>query len=356
MTHRWSVRAAPLLTATRLYLNSPPEAPNNWGQINANLNDYHSDPMEISSRFWLPGITNRWHQQEQTLWNYADGSYVARYMCFIIPYGVGVEAGFSLGRESIGWRHSTTTGETLCKKVVIRQLAWANNGILAGADPLLDTTNTENHSEITKKEEERKLRRITKVHNLVKMWKGSQSLHATQRESRAQNKQVTAVGFILDTDEIVKASWSLFQHDGAAAFTLSERSSLPPPLSAKDLPGGQTQVLNVRRIQKINRHPLESDEDSASESISDTEDSLNWNADLPNPNDSEDNCAADIECDIKQGYRIGDPEWPGLQDVRATPNVPRLIQPTRKSKRQAEKVSMTVNAIETRRNVGMKQT
>jgi len=56
-----SDRAACPLTATWLYLNSPPEAPTNCGQINPNLNDYHSDPMEISSTFWLPDITNWWH-------------------------------------------------------------------------------------------------------------------------------------------------------------------------------------------------------------------------------------------------------------------------------------------------------
>jgi len=58
--------AARLLTATRLYLNSPPELPQNWGQINLNLNDYNTDPMEISSSFWLPDITNQWRQQEAT--------------------------------------------------------------------------------------------------------------------------------------------------------------------------------------------------------------------------------------------------------------------------------------------------
>jgi len=82
---------------------------------------------------------------------------------------------------------------------------------------------------------------------------------------------MTAVGYISDMEEIVKASCSLFQHDGAA-FKLSERSPLPPPLSAKNLPGGRTQILNVSRIRGFNRHPVESDVDSASESISDTED------------------------------------------------------------------------------------
>jgi hypothetical protein len=46
-----SDHAVRLLTATRLYLNSPPERPKNWGQINPNLIDFHSDPIEFSSTF-----------------------------------------------------------------------------------------------------------------------------------------------------------------------------------------------------------------------------------------------------------------------------------------------------------------
>jgi len=110
-----------------------------------------------------------------------------------------------------------------------------------------------------KEVEERKLHRMAKVHDFLQMWQGSQNLGATQMESRAQNKQMTAVGYISNTEEIVKASWSLFQHDGAAAFKLSERSPLPPALSAKDLPGGRTQILNVRHIRRINCHPVKSD-------------------------------------------------------------------------------------------------
>jgi len=92
-----SDRAARLLTAARLYLNSPPEAPKNWGQINPNLNDYHSDPMEVGSTFWIPDITDWWRQQEETHSKYAYLSNVARDICSIIPHGVGVEACFSLG-------------------------------------------------------------------------------------------------------------------------------------------------------------------------------------------------------------------------------------------------------------------
>jgi len=83
---------------------------------------------------------------------------------------------------------------------------------------------------------------------------------------------MTAVGYISDMEGIISAPWSLFQHNGLAAFKLSERSPLPPLLSAKDLPGGQTQILDDDRIRKINRHAVESNEDSTPESISDTED------------------------------------------------------------------------------------
>jgi len=191
---------------------------------------------------------------------------------------------------------------------------------------------------------------MAKVHDFLGMWQGSQNLRATQKESRAQNKQMTAVGYIWDTEEMVKASWSFFQHDGAAAFKLSERSPLPPALSAKELPGGRTEILNVRRIRRINRHPVKSDENSAPASISDTEDWLYWNGDLDNPNDSEEDCAADNDSDIEHNNCIEDPQCPEQQDVRAAPNVPGLVRPTRKSKRQADKVLMIVNAAETRRN------
>jgi len=266
-----------------------------------------------------------------------------------------VEASFSLGWDVIGWRQSKTIGETLREKVVLTQFARANNRILAGADPLLDTANTANDSEMKKEVEERKLHRMAKVHNFLEMWQGSQTLRAIEMESRAQNKQMNAVGYISDTEEIIKAPWSLFQYDGAAASQLSERTPLSPPLSAKDLPGGRTQILNVRRMRRINCHPGESNEDSTPESVSDTQDWLNWNGELDNSIDSEDDSAVDVEFDIETDICIGDPEWPEQRDVSTAPNVPGLIGPTRKSKRQAGKVLMTVNAIETRRNKGVKK-
>jgi len=118
-----SDRAARLMTAARLNLNSPPEAPKNWGQIIPNLNDYHSDPMEFSSTFWILDITDWWRQQEETHSKYTDLSNGARDIVSIIPHGVGMEASFSLGRDVIGWRQSQTTGEALREKVIVRQFA-----------------------------------------------------------------------------------------------------------------------------------------------------------------------------------------------------------------------------------------
>jgi len=294
--------------------------------------------MEFSSKFWIQDITDWWRRQEEMHWMSADLSNVARDIFSIIPQVVGVEASSSHGRDVIVWRQSKSTGETLVEEVVVTQFTWANNGILAGTDPELDNANTESDSEMKKDAEERNLHRMAKVHDLLGMWHGCQNLRATQKESRAKNKQMTAVGYISYNKEIVKASWSLFQHDGAAAFESSEWSPLPPPLSAKDLPGRRTQILNVFWIWRFNHYPVESDEDSAPESILDPEDWLNWNGHLDNSNDSEDDCAADIDSDMDQDNTIDDPESQQQRDVRAAPNVPGLIRPTQKSKRQAEKV------------------
>jgi hypothetical protein len=173
MTPGHSDRAARLLTAARLCLNSPPEAPKNWGQINLNFNDYHSDPMEISSTVWIRDITNWCRQEEEMHSKYASLSHVASDIFSIIPHAVGVEASFSHGRDVIGWRQSKTKCDTLREKVVSRQFARANNGILAGTDPELHPKITANDSNMKKEAEERNLLRMAKVHEFLEMWQGS---------------------------------------------------------------------------------------------------------------------------------------------------------------------------------------
>jgi len=170
-----SDRAAHILAAASLDLNSLPEATKNWGQFIPNLNDYHSDPMEISSTFWLSDIPARWRQHQETRSKYADISNVARDKFSIIPHDVAVEASFSIGRDVIGWRQSKTTGGTLCEIVVVRQFARANDGILAGADPELDTMNTENNTEMKKQVEERKFHKMAKVHTFWRCGRGAKT-------------------------------------------------------------------------------------------------------------------------------------------------------------------------------------
>jgi len=113
MTPGRTDRSAPLLRAASLYLNSLPEVAKKWGQINQNLNDYHSDPLEISSKFWILDITDWWRQQEETHTNHGDLSNVACDILSIIPHGVRVEASASSGGDVIGWRQSKTTCEAL---------------------------------------------------------------------------------------------------------------------------------------------------------------------------------------------------------------------------------------------------
>jgi hypothetical protein len=69
-------------------VNSPSELPQNWGQINPNVNDYHSDPMEISSTFWLPNLTGCWQQREETHSTNAHLSNVACDIFSLIHHGV----------------------------------------------------------------------------------------------------------------------------------------------------------------------------------------------------------------------------------------------------------------------------
>jgi hypothetical protein len=173
-------------------------------------------------------------------------------------------------------------------------------------------------------------------------------------ESYAQNKQMPAIGYISDMEEIIHTFWLLFQHDRAASFILSEQSPLPPALSAHDLPGERSQILKAHKIRSINRHSVEIDEDSTLESILDTNNWLNWNGHFDNPNESEDDYTVHDESDIEHTNGIENPECQEQQDVCAGPNVPRLVQTIRKSTRQAEKVLVMVNAVQARRNKGVK--
>jgi hypothetical protein len=89
-------------------------------------------------------------------------------------------------------------------------------------NPALTTTGNENDLKLTREVEKRPLYRMAKARNLLEMWRGSQTICATQMESWAQNMQLAVVGYISDTEETFTASWSKFQYDAKAPFRLSE--------------------------------------------------------------------------------------------------------------------------------------
>jgi hypothetical protein len=78
---------------------------------------------------------------------------VGRDIFSIILPSVGVEASFSLRRDVIRWRQSKTRGETHRGKIVVRQFARANNGLLAGDDPEWDPTSADNDMEMKREAE-----------------------------------------------------------------------------------------------------------------------------------------------------------------------------------------------------------
>jgi len=57
---RQSNHTARLLTVVMLSLTLVPESQKDRGQVNLNLNDYHSHPMEISITFSILDITDWW--------------------------------------------------------------------------------------------------------------------------------------------------------------------------------------------------------------------------------------------------------------------------------------------------------
>jgi len=161
---------------------------------------------------------------------------------------------------------------------------------------------------------------------------------------------MTAVEYISDTTEIIKASHSKFQPDVVVAFEFSERSLLTPALPAKHHSAERTQVFDVRQIKRIDHHPAESDQGSTAVNICNTENWLNWNGDLEVPTDSKDNCKADDESNIEYGNGTMAWESPEHQVVCVAPNVAGLIRPTWRSNKQATEGLMTVSSTETRRN------
>jgi hypothetical protein len=111
------------LAPTKLYLFSPRSSPNNWGQVNRNLNDFHFGSMGISSTFWILDINDWWGQQAEKHSKYTDLPNVGHHIFSIIPPGVEAEGSISSRQDIVRLRQSKSTCKTLCEKAVVRQLA-----------------------------------------------------------------------------------------------------------------------------------------------------------------------------------------------------------------------------------------
>jgi len=108
-------------------------------------------------------------------------------------------------------------------------------------------------------------------------------------------------------------------------------------------------------IRRNHHHRVAGDEHCAPETISDTENWLNWHGKLDNPNQSEDDCEGNDQSDVELGNVIEASERAAHRVVSAAPNVPELIRPTLRSMKQAKNGLITVSAMQTRRNNGNKK-
>jgi hypothetical protein len=113
---------------------------------------------------------------------------------------------------------STAPGVNHYENLIIWQLCWSNYWTFALDDPALVITTSETDWEMKSEAEEMKLHSMAKVQNIVDIWKGSQNIYATQKESRAQNKQIAAMEYIQDTQKVCHGFRLNFEHIGVAVF------------------------------------------------------------------------------------------------------------------------------------------
>ena len=113
------------------------------------------------------------------LGEYRDLARMARDIFSVMPHGVGVEASFSPGRDVIGWRQSKTSGKTLQEKVVVRQWARANEGLLP-EDVMIGDMKDNNVEEKQRGEDER-LNQLASIKDFITFMNKSRARQAYQR-------------------------------------------------------------------------------------------------------------------------------------------------------------------------------
>jgi len=82
----------------------------------------------------------------------------------------------------------------------------------------------------------------------------------------------------------------------------------------------------------------------------DTDNWLNWNGVMHNPNERKDDWEIAVEFDIGLDNGIENPECPEQWDLSAVPNFPELIKPIRRLMKTTGKGLLTFSAMASRRN------
>lgn len=106
-------------------------------------------------QFMIWDITDWWYQKKETHLKYTNLYNQARNKFSILPLDVGVAGSVLHGRDDIILRLSTTTGETLCQKVMVKKLTSADNRILVGDTTILNTMESETINQLFRDMEEK---------------------------------------------------------------------------------------------------------------------------------------------------------------------------------------------------------
>ena len=217
-TPRTSSRKSHLMQQARQYLANVPVNIQSLQPEPLEVQDdlMSNDPEEITASFWYPDVGGWWLKQETSMGEYRDLAKMARDIFSVMPHGVGVESSFCLGRDVIGWRQCRTTGVTLQQKVVVRQWARNNGGLLP--DEVKMSMDSMADPEEKAKEEDKKLDRLATIKDFLTFSNESKKKRSMQKKLKGKDTAVSGMGYISDLEEQNTAEWSDFDDDGDSAF------------------------------------------------------------------------------------------------------------------------------------------
>lgn len=251
-TPRSSSRKSLLMQQARQYLANP--------RINHELQQYRedypvgdemssNDPEEITASFWYPDVAGWWLKQETTMGEFRDLAKMARDIFSVMPHGVGVEASFSLGRDVISWRQSRTNGITLQHKVVVRQWARSNNGLLP--EEVSRSMKTDINTDEQQRREDKQLNQLASMKDFLSFKRQSDNMRSMQRELKGRDVSISGLGYISDEADGGVEEWSGFNQDGNSAFRKISKEKRP---NHRNFPAAiRTKVCYGTLVGKVQR-------------------------------------------------------------------------------------------------------